>query len=107
MNYEHIVCCIVIIFLLLYLLCRNKSKENKKGNTYIYNPFVITKNQTRKITEIMNKKMEENMDDNKWISDDIQLKKCYNSCKANYTDDYIKCIKNCKKYENFNKLFIQ
>ena len=102
MNYPHIVYCIVIILLLLYLLCRNRSKENKKENTYIYNPFVITKNQTRKITEVMNKKMEENMDDNEWISDDIQLKKCYNLCQANYTDDYIECINNCKKYETFN-----
>ena len=100
MNNEYIIFSIVILILLLYLLCRNSSKE--KQNTNIYNPFVITKNQTRRITDILNNKMEKNMDDTEWISDDLVVKKCYNSCKGKYRDDYVRCIQKCNKYETFN-----
>lgn len=90
----------IVIILLLYLLVR-KHKKDKNVNMNLYNPFIITKNQTRNITEMLNKKMEKNIDETKWISDDIITKKCYNICQGNYNNDYIKCINNCKTYDTF------
>ena len=90
----------IVILLFLYLII-NKTKKEKNVNMHLYNPFVITNNQTRKITEILNKNMEKNIDDNAWISDDIIVKKCYNICQGNYTNDYNKCLDQCKQYETF------
>ena len=98
MNHHYILFGIVIT-LLLYLL--NKHQSSKKINMNLYNPFIITNNQTRKITEILNNKMEKNIDDKKWISDDIMIKKCYNLCQGNMGNNYIKCIDNCKMYDLF------
>tara|TARA_B100000902_G_C26732291_1_gene631951 strand:+ start:269 stop:568 length:300 start_codon:yes stop_codon:yes gene_type:complete len=90
----------IVILLLLYLIVNNYKKD-KNINMNLYNPFVITNNQTRQITELLNKKMEKNIDDKKWISDDIMVKKCYNICQGNYDNDYVKCINECKTYETF------
>lgn len=99
MNNNYILFGIVII-LLLYLLVK-KYKKDTNINMNLYNPFVITNNQTRNITELLNSKMEKKIDDTKWISDDIMVKKCYNLCRGNYGNNYVRCINQCKTYETF------
>ena len=102
MNTTTVIYMTLMGFLLLYLINRQK-KDVKSGNK-LYNPFAISKNQTRRIVDYMNnekfKKIEK--DDDKWINDDITSKRCYNLCQSNYMNDYKKCIKSCNQYNKFN-----
>ena len=101
MNTTTVIYITLMGFLLLYLINRQK-KDEKSGNE-LYNPLAISKNQTRRIVDYMNnaqfKKIEN--DDDKWINDDIDSKRCYNFCSGNYMNDYKNCIKSCNQYNKF------
>ena len=95
----HILYIIIIGLLLLYLL--NKQRISGEINTKLYNPFIITKNQERQISSDYNNQKLKNIDDKKWISDDLLIKRCYNLCQSNYLDDYNNCINNCQYFQYF------
>jgi hypothetical protein len=101
MNSTNIIVGIIISLLLLYLFNNiNTKNKNNKISTKLYNPFIITKNQTRQI-EKSNQLKGYKIKDDKWISDDLMTKRCYNLCQSNYLQDYKTCIKTCDIYEKF------
>ena len=99
MKHNNIIIIIILGLLLLFLLNRAYVKNKKdKINTNLYNPLIITKNQERQVISDYNKKINNN---NKWISDDLLIKRCYNLCQNNYKNDYKYCLSNCEQYKTF------
>ena len=98
MKTQNIIYIIIIGLLLLYLYCK---KKNKKINNNIYNPFIITKNQERLLSDLYNKEKINNINNKTWIGDDITLKRCYNLCQNNYLHDYTNCVQYCNKFKTF------